>query len=1238
MKLYSIICLLLFLNINTYSTTLNLKTDFTTKNQITLSANWDFNNLNNSALYLKFNDNANITISEIKLNNDPAEYVWENNLITIKNPTESTVDNIEIIYIGNPNSLSNFGIDFESGEDYYIASCSSFPDGLCEWLPVPILDPLCFKLNHKITTLPIYTAIGNGNLISKNTFEDKVEFEFETESDISPYQIYFRIASQTATSTTTLNLNSKTIEFNIYPFPGYSDEAFADFSNTENIISTLENYFGEFPYSFLNASVFNFSKVFSTPNNLGIYNNFITGEGFHSEKIVNGIAGQWWGSNFIIKNFNHAFVTQGLKTYSEILFQESQENTEKSLSSLDFCGTLLSNYDLGDTSLYEPLISTGVDPFLHPYVLNNKGAYFFHMLRNKVSDDLFFKSLKNLNSLKDFNLNDTDLLQFAFEKTCKKDFSEFFRQWCTSPSRPYLFYSIHNENNLTILDINQVQEQNILNGQGYFLKVDLVNENERLTGFVNHMNQKLIFDNENNLDFQLDPTNNLLKSTIKSEESLIEGNIDFSVAYNYDSFPYVLTIEHNSNDDFNNYEILLNDKVISTSFPALIKIFESGDSLITVTGIKENGDTVSRIKKINISNVDNDVNEDGIFTLSDISKVAKSIYLNDLSGDLNNNGESNGNDLKLIAFNYDQKKASSNENIFLKNENSTSITLENQTENISVGKSFSINILLNSETQINTVLVKLLYDNKKVKPLKISNNSCFTNILYSKNHKEEGFFEILITDTGNTPLLEKNVLCTVDFMPLSSSDNFEIYILGNSTNNSQNSKICSFENGASLDFDNSSISLNTINEEKIFPLILENENTQSTIIWVNPNTETVQFEIKSFSKEGNQLETSAQHINGKSKLSLNVFDIFENTAEVSSLIVTSNQHLPSFMEIKDLNEKYSFAYPGSTQFDSKINVTHIDESQYWNTYLSVMNSGTSSSKSYFKSNEIPGVENPYSSYFGRISGIFENNEMPSNVNWGVVESETGELAGAEFFLRVDSQTHAAGLTLNNEKANTLYFSHIDITNFWWTGIAIVNPNDEKTSVTFQAYDKFGNSILNSENKKGQVSFDIQPNSKTVNLIENYFEQKLSQNAAWIKVVSELPITGYEVFGSVEGSFADLAAGIESVSSGSFEFYLPVNMDDEENKWTGLALLNLSTDLKADEIIIKGYSENGELTGLKYISLNPNEKKVFLLRDIFSSDTLSNISWMEINSTIPITGFTLFGPETMQSLSGINLLN
>lgn len=134
---------------------------------------------------------------------------------------------------------------------------------------------------------------------------------------------------------------------------------------------------------------------------------------------------QWFG-NSVYTDYDKGNWSEGLTTYlADHLFDEQigkgWEHRKKIL--LDF-----QNYVNPDNEV--PLGKfIGRTDFASKAIGYAKGAMVFHMLKNQVGEDLFYRALRELIDEKRFRTASWDDVQEAFEKTSDLDLEGFFTQW-----------------------------------------------------------------------------------------------------------------------------------------------------------------------------------------------------------------------------------------------------------------------------------------------------------------------------------------------------------------------------------------------------------------------------------------------------------------------------------------------------------------------------------------------------------------------------------------------------------------------------------------------------------------------------------------------------------------------------------------------------------------------------------------------------------------------------------------
>ena len=195
----------------------------------------------------------------------------------------------------------------------------------------------------------------------------------------------------------------------------------------------------------------------------------------------------------------------------------------------------------------------------------------------------------------------------------------------------------------------------------------------------------------------------------------------------------------------------------------------------------------------------------------------------------------------------------------------------------------------------------------------------------------------------------------------------------------------------------------------------------------------------------------------------------------------------------------------------------------------------------------------------------------------------------------------------------LYLTHVaSDTSLFWTGFSLVNPNDSAATVTFTGYRANGVMF-------GESQATLQPGQKMVEVIgQNIFPQ--SEGLSWIKIKSDAPVAGLELFGGQNAGQPYLAGFLLSADMAS-RISFPL-LDTHEGWWSGLSLLNPSS------VETLGTLEFMDTLGLPVssipVTLAPMEKQLFL-----APEGSTQAIW----KGGPCSGFVLIGDEGRQKLGG-----
>ncbi|HEY9233207.1 MAG TPA: M1 family aminopeptidase, partial [Blastocatellia bacterium] len=153
------------------------------------------------------------------------------------------------------------------------------------------------------------------------------------------------------------------------------------------------------------------------------------------DQLAREVAYQWWGQAVGLKNFDDAWLSQGLAEYSSLLYRESQETAAEFRESLAEMIELALAYEQEASIARAPAQLNDQSP-AYKSVVFYKGAYVYHMLRGTIGDDKFFNLLKSYYSTyKGQNANIDDFEALADKVTGQK-LRGFFGMWVDSTGVP----------------------------------------------------------------------------------------------------------------------------------------------------------------------------------------------------------------------------------------------------------------------------------------------------------------------------------------------------------------------------------------------------------------------------------------------------------------------------------------------------------------------------------------------------------------------------------------------------------------------------------------------------------------------------------------------------------------------------------------------------------------------------------------------------------------------------------
>jgi len=182
--------------------------------------------------------------------------------------------------------------------------------------------------------------------------------------------------------------------------------------------------------------------------------------------VAHELAHQWFGDLVVIKHWSHAWIKEGMASYSEVLWTDHEYGSE---AAAYYMLNEARSYISEDSSRYRRPIVTHIYREaieLYDRHLYEKGACVYHMIRAELGDELFFKAVHTFvqdNAHK--TVETIDLLR-AIEKATGRNLQFLFDQYVFRGGHPdyKIAYSWDSDSKLVKLTVTQTQAKENNNG------------------------------------------------------------------------------------------------------------------------------------------------------------------------------------------------------------------------------------------------------------------------------------------------------------------------------------------------------------------------------------------------------------------------------------------------------------------------------------------------------------------------------------------------------------------------------------------------------------------------------------------------------------------------------------------------------------------------------------------------------------------------------------------------------
>lgn len=361
---------------------------------------------------------------------------------------------IEIEYGGIPNdgliiSNNKFGKRTFFGDNW--------PNRAHNWLPVIDHPSDKASVDFEIIAPSHYQVVANGELIEKKEITKAFNYFHYSTKDISlPTKVMVIGAADFETKNYG---NVYGIPISSMVFVPAPNNGIDDYLPAMDVMKYFIDSIG--PYSYLKlANVQSKTRYGGMENagNIFYYEASVNGRNMVEPLIAHEVAHQWFGNSATEKNWFDIWLSEGFATYLTDMFLEYKYGEEKLKDRMSKERDKVIRYN---TMISKPIIDTTItdwNKLLNPNAYE-KGAWFLHMLRQKVGYNNFMKIIRGY--YKEYRNGNatTDDFRFIAESISNKNLKPFFNQWLRRPNFPDLNVKWTIKNNLLLIEVEQLKDE-----------------------------------------------------------------------------------------------------------------------------------------------------------------------------------------------------------------------------------------------------------------------------------------------------------------------------------------------------------------------------------------------------------------------------------------------------------------------------------------------------------------------------------------------------------------------------------------------------------------------------------------------------------------------------------------------------------------------------------------------------------------------------------------------------------
>ncbi len=326
----------------------------------------------------------------------------------------------------------------------------NWPDRARHWLPTIDHPSDKASVEFMVTAPDHYQVVANGVQIEETNLDENLKFShWITNIPISTKVMVIGVAPFAVQYLGDV----EDIPVYTWVFPQNRAEGFLDYDVAQRVLDYFNSHIGDYPYEKL-ANVQSKTRYGGMENagNIFYYENSVTGNQEVEALIAHEIAHQWFGNSATEKSWHHIWLSEGFATYFADVYMEFYYGVDVLKKRLAQEREKVIQYYSRNPS---PIINPKVKDY--NYLLNpnsyEKGAWFLHMLRQKIGDENFWKSIQSYyTSYKNSNALTSDFKAIV-EDVSEQPLDAFFQQWLYQAGFPQIELDWKYDENNKKLDV-----------------------------------------------------------------------------------------------------------------------------------------------------------------------------------------------------------------------------------------------------------------------------------------------------------------------------------------------------------------------------------------------------------------------------------------------------------------------------------------------------------------------------------------------------------------------------------------------------------------------------------------------------------------------------------------------------------------------------------------------------------------------------------------------------------------